>query len=153
MGVTADQNRNFNAVDLYNSASGTWSAAQLSVARSRLAATSVGNVAIFAGGSEGICGLTLFVEGMLFGLMRVGDCVTFACLRRAACCFVVYAVQEVAVLRGSLQLVALPMLWTCTIIHRAHGRLRSSVWRALLLLRHLLGTWPSSRGVPKVFAV
>ena len=38
------------AVDLYNSASGTWSTAQLSVARNQLAATSVGNVAIFAGG-------------------------------------------------------------------------------------------------------
>jgi hypothetical protein len=29
--------------------------------------------------------------------MRVGDGVTFACLRRGACCFVVYAVREVAV--------------------------------------------------------
>ncbi len=44
-----------NAVDLYNSASGTWSTAQLSVARCRLAATSVGNVAIFAGGESGNC--------------------------------------------------------------------------------------------------
>ena len=44
-----------NAVDLYNSASGTWSTAQLSVARSELAATSVGNVAIFAGGRTGNC--------------------------------------------------------------------------------------------------
>ena len=42
-----------NAVDLYNSASGTWSIAQLSVARGGLAATSVGNVAIFAGGKTG----------------------------------------------------------------------------------------------------
>ncbi len=85
-------------MDLYNIASGTWSTAQLSVARSTPAATSVGNVAIFAGGgTAGNCSLTLFVEGLLFGLMRVGDCVTFACLRRAACCFVVYAVQEVAV--------------------------------------------------------
>ena len=39
-----------DAVDLYNSASGTWSTAQLSVARHSIAATSVGNVAIFAGG-------------------------------------------------------------------------------------------------------
>ena len=45
-----------NAVDLYNSASGTWSTAQLSVARSELAATSVGNVAIFAGGQGGAPG-------------------------------------------------------------------------------------------------
>ena len=44
-----------NAVDLYNSASGTWSTAQLSVARAALAATSVGNVAFFAGGDTGNC--------------------------------------------------------------------------------------------------
>jgi hypothetical protein len=37
-------------VDLYNSASGTWSTAELSQPRTGLAATSVGNVAIFAGG-------------------------------------------------------------------------------------------------------
>ena len=42
-----------NAVDLYNSATGAWSTAQLSVVRSNLAATSVGNVAIFAGGYKG----------------------------------------------------------------------------------------------------
>ncbi len=97
MGVTAGGGGFSNAVDLYNGASGTWSTAQLSVARDRLAATSVGNVAIFAGGWAGSCSLTLFVEGLLFGLMRVGDGVRFACLRRGACCFVVYAVQEVAV--------------------------------------------------------
>jgi hypothetical protein len=96
MRVTAAGIR-FNAVDLYNGTSGTWSTAQLSVWRSDLAATSVGNVAIFAGGWAGIWSLTLFVEGLPFGLMRLGDGVTFACLRRAACCFVVYAVQEVAV--------------------------------------------------------
>jgi hypothetical protein len=96
MGVTAGS-RLSNAVDLYNGASGTWSTAQLSVARLNIAATSVGNVAIFAGGQSGNCSLTLFVEGLLFGLMRVGDGVTFACLRRAACCFFVYAVREVAV--------------------------------------------------------
>ena len=39
-----------NAVDLYNSATGAWSTAQLSVARYWLAAASVGNVALFAGG-------------------------------------------------------------------------------------------------------
>ena len=42
-----------NAVDLYDSATGTWSTAQLSVARARLAATSVGNMAMFAGGDTG----------------------------------------------------------------------------------------------------
>ena len=97
MEVTAGSGDYSNAVDLYNSASGTWSTAQLSLARGGLAAASVGNVAIFAGGHGSNCSLTLFVEGLLFGLMRAGDGVTFACLRRAACCFVVYAVQEVAV--------------------------------------------------------
>jgi hypothetical protein len=42
-----------NAVDLYNSATGTWSTAQLSVARNQLAAASVGNVAVVAGGWKG----------------------------------------------------------------------------------------------------
>ena len=56
MGVTAG-NGGSNAVDLYNSASGTWSTAQLSVGRYSLAATSVGNVAIFAGGYVGNCSL------------------------------------------------------------------------------------------------
>jgi hypothetical protein len=39
-----------NAVDVYNSVTGTWSTAQLSVAREIMAATSVGDVALFAGG-------------------------------------------------------------------------------------------------------
>jgi hypothetical protein len=54
MKFTADGERS-NAVDLYNGTSGTWSTAQLSVARGYLAATSVGNVAIFAGGDTGNC--------------------------------------------------------------------------------------------------
>jgi hypothetical protein len=48
----------YKAVDLYNSASGKWSTAQLSVVRGYHAATSVGNVAIFAGGySNGVVDL------------------------------------------------------------------------------------------------
>ena len=39
-----------DVVDLYHSATGTWSTARLSVARAYFAATTVGNVAIFAGG-------------------------------------------------------------------------------------------------------
>ena len=50
---TAEANLLTNATDLYNSASGTWSTAQLFSARGGLAATSVGNVAIFAGGTTG----------------------------------------------------------------------------------------------------
>jgi hypothetical protein len=94
-GVTAGDYS--NAVDLYNITSGTWSTAQLSLARFNLAATSVGNMAIFAGGEAGSRSLTLFVEALLFWLTSFGDGVTSACLRRAACCVVVYAVQEVAV--------------------------------------------------------
>ncbi len=37
-------------VDVYNGTTGAWSTAQLSVARGGLAAASVGNVALFAGG-------------------------------------------------------------------------------------------------------
>ena len=40
-------------VDVYNSATGAWTTARLSVARGTLAAVSVGNVAVFAGGSLG----------------------------------------------------------------------------------------------------
>ncbi len=40
-------------VDVYNGTTGAWSMAQLSVARDFLAAASVGNVALFAGGYTG----------------------------------------------------------------------------------------------------
>ncbi len=42
-----------NVVDLYDRGTGQWSTAQLSQARSQLSATSVGTVAIFAGGFGG----------------------------------------------------------------------------------------------------
>ena len=41
-----------NVVDLYDSGTGRWSTAQLSQARNALSATSVGTVAIFAGGDS-----------------------------------------------------------------------------------------------------
>ncbi len=43
-------------------AQGTWSTARLSVARNLLAATSVGNMAIFAGG-YGTGGVLLWIQG------------------------------------------------------------------------------------------
>jgi hypothetical protein len=45
-----------NAVDIFNATSGGWTAAKLSYARSRLAATSLPHqgLAIFAGGSTGL---------------------------------------------------------------------------------------------------
>ena len=68
MRATAD---GFSAVvDVYNGATGAWSTAQLSVARYWLAAASVGNVALFAGGfnnsallcMEGVIWLHLFLR-------------------------------------------------------------------------------------------
>jgi hypothetical protein len=50
MRATADDAVVYNAVDVYNGATGAWSTAQLSVARQYLAAATVGNVALFAGG-------------------------------------------------------------------------------------------------------
>ena len=58
-----------NAVDLYNY---IWSTAQLSVARDSLAATSVGNVAIFAGGYTGNCIFASCDEGVCFGVVVRG---------------------------------------------------------------------------------
>ncbi len=52
MRATAGYYITFNVVDVYNGATGAWSTAQLSVARTGLAAASVGNVALFAGGSN-----------------------------------------------------------------------------------------------------
>ena len=41
------------AVDVYNSSTGLWSIAQISVPRGDLSATSIGNLAIFVGGWTG----------------------------------------------------------------------------------------------------
>ena len=55
-----------NAVDFYHNASGMWSTAQLRVARYSLAATSVGSVAIFAGGTQyGKCSFALCYGGFV----------------------------------------------------------------------------------------
>jgi hypothetical protein len=58
--ATADANS--NVVDVYNGATGAWTTAQLSVARCSLAAASVGNVALFAGGGS-TASAFLFTEG------------------------------------------------------------------------------------------
>jgi hypothetical protein len=50
MRANADTYDVSNVVDLYDSGTGIWSTAQLSQARLELSATSVGTVAIFAGG-------------------------------------------------------------------------------------------------------
>ncbi len=52
MRATAGESSNSDSVDLYDSGTGQWSTAQLSQARFALASTSVGTVAIFAGGDR-----------------------------------------------------------------------------------------------------
>ena len=52
MRATAAGENPSNVVDLYDSGTGRWSTAQLSQARCALSATSVGAVAIFAGGGS-----------------------------------------------------------------------------------------------------
>jgi uncharacterized protein YkvS len=74
-----------NAVDLYNSATGTWSTAQLSVARSGLAAASVGNVALFAGGWTG-AGSALLCRQIGGEGKGVDGCMRVECLRVLQCC-------------------------------------------------------------------
>ncbi len=79
-------------VDVYNSATGAWSTAQLSVARAELAAASVGNLAMFAGGQNSgalLCrgGVVLMVKCMLGSRTWCIVAVQFA-LRPAAVSYV-----------------------------------------------------------------
>ena len=68
-GTSTFPSGNTNVVDLYNSASGTWSTAQLSVARRDLAAAAVGNLAFCAGGvGAGDPSFSLHVEVLLMSL-------------------------------------------------------------------------------------
>ena len=60
-----------DAVDLYNNETGVWSTAQLSVARASLAAASVRNFVIFAGGLAG--------EGVYFYLWLSFCCCSSIC--------------------------------------------------------------------------
>jgi hypothetical protein len=62
-----------NVVDLYDSGTGRWSTAQLSQARVYLSATSVGTVALFAGGDWGMLLMIVFFplcEGPLISDLR-----------------------------------------------------------------------------------
>ncbi len=69
---------------------GTWSTAQLSVGRWDLAATSVGNVAIFAGGRDGNASFMFFLS-----LARgVAACDSVLCMRTV--CLVVARVCAVS---------------------------------------------------------
>jgi len=94
-----------DAVDLYNSETGTWSTAQLSVARFYLAATSVGDLAIFAGGQPpGALGR---------GLELMVACVLIVCLL----CIIIggFALRALAVSCAPMQLMC-RMPWICTTV-------------------------------------
>ncbi len=58
-----------NVVDIFNVASGTWSTAALSEARSKLAATSLpdAGVAVFAGGRGTLYDVFLRLYGVVYG--------------------------------------------------------------------------------------
>ncbi len=84
-------------MDLYNSASGMWSTAALSVARFSLAATSVGNVAIFAGGESGNCSFYAVCLGTAVWVDECGRWCDVCVFEACGLLFVVYAVHEVAV--------------------------------------------------------
>ena len=87
----------YNVVDIYNGATGAWSTAQLSVARGSLAAASVGNVALFAGGGNGSAWVCREGGVRLYLLLRFACTAVFRfCLpcdrflshaRRCRCCF------------------------------------------------------------------
>ena len=142
MRATADGGTS-NVVDVYNSATGAWSTAQLSVARSFLAAASVGNVALFAGGRNS----SAFVaQGDGGGeKLFVVACVFCVC----PCCgiTVMFALRPIPLSCAPLQIMFLLMLWMCTTLQRGRGRRLSSAWRAMLLQLHLSETWLCSLGV------
>jgi hypothetical protein len=84
-----------NAVDVYNVTTGTWSTAQLSVGRANLAATSVGNVALFAGGGDD--GALLCMEGGICLLLHTCwglRLLLCACFVFCACCDIAVSVSQ-----------------------------------------------------------
>jgi hypothetical protein len=142
MAPLADSPYQSDVVDVYNGATGAWSTAQLSVARCGIAAASVGNVALFAGGSVAIGGL-LCREG-------VEDVCCCEGLSVCACCSVavLFALRPLPLSRALLQVALLSiMLWMCTTVQQGHGGRLSSAWRAMLSQLHLSGTWLCSLGV------
>ena len=112
-------------VDVFDSATGTWSIMSLSVARSSLAAAAIGSVAIFAGGLIE-CKLLLmkrrkaerergFYVACSYVPLFVRDC---GPLRNLAVILRVY-------LQTVVLLALLPMPWTCTIVPQGFGPLQS----------------------------
>jgi hypothetical protein len=70
----ADNFASQTAVDIFNSATGTWSTAKLSVMRRAMGATSVGEIALFAGGGVSDGTFVMEVTGYDIGCVGV-DCI------------------------------------------------------------------------------
>lgn len=103
--------------ELPNMSQGAWSTAQLSVARFALAATRVGNLAMYAGG----------VTFGAFVLSCKSSLLSFSVLKSPH-------VFE-------LQVMVFPMLSTFTTVQREHGRRLSSARRVVILQPRASVTW------------
>jgi hypothetical protein len=132
-----------NVVDLYDSGTGRWSTARLSQARAFLSATSVGTVAMFAGGELLRIVFVLLCEGVLIAVAR---CVmgTWVFVFRVA------VRERLLSYARHWQVVVFPMLWTCTTAEQDDGRRLSSVRGAINFQRHLLERWPCLQEDTKV---
>jgi hypothetical protein len=133
-----------DVVDVYNSATGAWSTAQLSVLRGNLAAASVGNVALFAGGETAsalLCRERGMVVTVVYGCVRM--------LNVCVCCIiaVLFAPRPLPLSCAPLQVVVILMLWMCTTEKQGHGRRLSSACGVAILQLYLSGTWLCSLGV------
>jgi hypothetical protein len=110
-------------------AQGVWSTAQLSVARGYLAAASVGNVALFAGGYT--LSAILSREGGLGDIVYCFERVL--CFVFCACCgiAVMFALWLLPLSCAQQRVVKiiLPLLWMSTTLQQGHGRRLTSAWR------------------------
>jgi hypothetical protein len=91
-------------VDLFNSGTKSWSTARLSLERAALAATSLGTLALFAGGSTN--GALLYIPSV------------FICF----CLVVVLAACLLGLSFVPMQVSIQQMLWTCTTVNQGNGR-------------------------------
>jgi hypothetical protein len=91
--VTAGAVDRSKVVDIYNSASGTWSTDQLSVAGTDLA-TSVGNLAIFTGGGSSNCSFATCYVYMVCVEVVVRLRFAFEAFRRLLSCFALQQVKK-----------------------------------------------------------
>ena len=133
MQCTADTYSSVTAVDIFNSVTGMWSTAQLSTIRRALGATSVGNVALFAGGGVSDGTFVTVVWGTCCRLCgcRLYSLVTavFLCSR---CLF-------------SYEQSSSRMSWIRTTSQQESGQQLSSAWHAVISQLQRYVTWHCSQ--------